>query len=110
MVWLDWLRRCLVLRDIISAKFASLIDIVGCCWSAMLGTKARNLLVSNYALCCVSYVNFVVVAADGVCEPSMLVIGLTVVVAVVLLLFCCCCACLCFRQRVTIRRNLMDDF
>ena len=110
MVWLDWLRRCLVLKDIISAKIVSLIDIVGPCWFAMLGMKALNLLVSNYALCCVSYVNFVVVAADGVCEPSMLVIGLTVVVAVVLLLFCCCCACLCFRQRVTIRRNLMDDF
>ena len=109
MVWLDWLRRCLVLRDIISVKFASRIDTVGCCWSAMLGTKARNLLVSNY-VCCVSYVNFVVVAADGVCEPSMMVIGLAVVVAVVLLLFCCCCVCLCLRQRMTIRRNLMDDF
>ena len=49
-------------------------------------------------------------AADGVCEPSMLVIGLSVVVALFLLLFCCCCACFCFKRRVTIRRSLLDDF
>ena len=49
-------------------------------------------------------------AADGVCEPSVFVIGLVVVIALFLLLFCCCCACFCFRRRETIRRGLMDDF
>ena len=49
-------------------------------------------------------------AADGVCEPSLFVIGLIVVIALFLLLCCCCCGCLCFRRRETIRRSLMDDF
>ena len=49
-------------------------------------------------------------AADGVCEPSLFVIGLIVVLALFLLLCCCCCGCFCFRRRETIRRSLMDDF
>ena len=49
-------------------------------------------------------------AADGICEPSLFVVGLAVVIALFLLFCCCCCGCFCFRRRETIRRSLMDDF
>ena len=87
---------------------ASLIDIVVLFWPAMLVKRVQTPLVSTDGLFALLIFSFA--AVDGVCEPSMLVVGLCVVVVSLLLFFCCCCACFCLKRRVVVRRNLLDEF
>ena len=53
---------------------------------------------------------FSVLAVDGVCEPTMLAVGLIVVA--VLLFLCCCCfsGCCCWNRTRRGRRSLLEEF
>ena len=98
----------LELKDMVLEGLASLIDIVVLFWPAMLVKRVQTPLVSTDGLFALLIFSFA--AVDGVCEPSMLVVGLCVVVVSLLLFFCCCCACFCLKRRVVVRRNLLDEF